>query len=976
MSKPTTTKKNKTLEKIMLLGLCILLFFPPFFRGLFFEKELLPTHIFSFALAIIWVAFNFKNKNYKLIKTPTDILALGVVLMYLISIFYAVNTRLAILEAFKYMNYFVIYLLARDIVCDENKNTIFNVLIASAFFISIIGIGSAIGTWNYNGAFVSNRINSTFQYPNTLASYLGAIFIITISIILRERNKKLKSAYSFLSSIILLTFILTYSRGMWLIFPMTMLAYIILLPNNGKLEAFLYIIVNVIVSTPLAILFAKYLDTKPNECWLIVICVGLLAALLTYIISNREEKLRKIPMKRILIGLTVLFIGLGAFVIFTINSTTFLTLENTTNKDKWISIIREIGDVESNKDYKISIGYNGKIQEKNQFAGRIAVQSVDEKGYATKIKDIQLKNIDENEVIEVFSSTEDTESLRILLQNYYKGTSISFSKISILDEYGNLIKNIPLKYKYIPEDIVTRINSLSLKETSSQARLAFYNDSMNVIKDYLLLGSGGGGWNTLYKIYQSYDYYTTQAHNYYLQMWIEVGLVGLVLFISFILLITYSTIKLYKQNEENDKIMVAGVYLAVLSILVHAFMDFDLSLSALTFVLWFLFGILANLNRIEFNSRVLNYKYTKYIFVVVLSVFIITSSSFMLGNTYAQKAINSIKIDKDLDSAVNYFEKASKLYPYKPEYKLDLANLYKRKYNEGKKKEDILRAKELSENAVNLTQYESKYVLKLASFYFSIGEFEKGLDLLDKSIKLQPTKVENYLQKSKGYLSVLRYYLNQQKDIDKVNEVIERAYKIKDEINQINEVALRPLKYNEELLNNLGFIQFYHENFSERDYSLDKDYVLKFAYYFDLDIDNDDKIDKLKMWNSKEGNISYEFKSEENSCIRIKNSGQTYGVGYLNGLKLKADTNYKIYFKARGTVMDKTFGFHLRDNKSTTKNQGGLSDMKLNNNWSIFSCEIKTTSDLDTESPYLGFFHYGKDSGYVDIEEVLIFEKK
>src|SRR5690606_30831287 len=103
------------------------------------------------------------------------------------------------------------------------------------------------------------------------------------------------------------------------------------------------------------------------------------------------------------------------------------------------------------------------------------------------------------------------------------------------------------------ENIYSRLQNISLNEHSSQARIAFYKDAFKVIKDYPILGTGGGGWLTLYQMYQSYLYWTTQAHNYFLQMWIEVGTVGLGLFIASILVLVYKLFKLYRATESENK---------------------------------------------------------------------------------------------------------------------------------------------------------------------------------------------------------------------------------------------------------------------------------------------------------------------------------------------------------------------------------------------------------------------------------------
>lgn len=118
-------KSNSTIEYIVFWGICLLLFIGPYFRGLFFETEFLPAGIYTFSLALIWMISKYKDKDYKLIRSSIDILVLGLTLMYFVSIIYGVNTRLAILEALKYGNYFAIYIIGRDLISDEKHQNIY-----------------------------------------------------------------------------------------------------------------------------------------------------------------------------------------------------------------------------------------------------------------------------------------------------------------------------------------------------------------------------------------------------------------------------------------------------------------------------------------------------------------------------------------------------------------------------------------------------------------------------------------------------------------------------------------------------------------------------------------------------------------------------------------------------------------------------------------------------------------------------------
>ena len=158
-------KRKAGIENIVFILLCVLTTYPLFLRGLFFEKELIPTLIFCFGIAVFWQIVNVKNSQYVFIKTPVDFLALGIVLMYLISILYGVNKRSALIEFMKYASFFSIFILSRDILKDDIKRKVFvNTILLSAVVVSIVGIGSAIGTWNYNGAL---KVEDCVQHFNT-----------------------------------------------------------------------------------------------------------------------------------------------------------------------------------------------------------------------------------------------------------------------------------------------------------------------------------------------------------------------------------------------------------------------------------------------------------------------------------------------------------------------------------------------------------------------------------------------------------------------------------------------------------------------------------------------------------------------------------------------------------------------------------------------------------------------------------------
>ncbi|MGI6423704.1 MAG: hypothetical protein ACOX2A_00280 [Tepidanaerobacteraceae bacterium] len=156
ISRVISEKQKGILYYIIYMGLIALLLFPPYFRGMFFDKEFLPTHIFSGVLFLLYIIYKGKVlKEEQFFSSPMDYAALALVGAYFISIFVAVNIRSAIGEFLKYINYFIAFYMVSDFARTEKDiKVILWTMVISAFGVAFIGIGAAAGTFTYNGAFV------------------------------------------------------------------------------------------------------------------------------------------------------------------------------------------------------------------------------------------------------------------------------------------------------------------------------------------------------------------------------------------------------------------------------------------------------------------------------------------------------------------------------------------------------------------------------------------------------------------------------------------------------------------------------------------------------------------------------------------------------------------------------------------------------------------------------------------------------
>ena len=231
-----TKKKQESklaihLEKIIFILLLIIMFYPVYLRGMYFENEQLWLEIFVFTLfAAFWV-YRYLKKDETSLYTPIDYAAISLVAVYLLSLIAAVSLRLALLEWQKYCMYFaVFFMLSRLAYTHRRKMIALWVMLASGTGVCILGLdGAAGGTISkalnrffsmlgadhdvFFGLYVNNRIHSTIQYPNALAGYLIMIFFIGMALIFLSKSIWLKALSGGILYLVVTVFIFTLSRG-------------------------------------------------------------------------------------------------------------------------------------------------------------------------------------------------------------------------------------------------------------------------------------------------------------------------------------------------------------------------------------------------------------------------------------------------------------------------------------------------------------------------------------------------------------------------------------------------------------------------------------------------------------------------------------------------------------------------------------------------------------------------------------------
>ena len=131
-----------------------------------------------------------------------------------------------------------------------------------------------------------------------------------------------------------------------------------------------------------------------------------------------------------------------------------------------------------------------------------------------------------------------------------------------------------------PSDSIARPDPRS--EQSVEARIQPALDAITIVRDHPWLGTGGGTFYLVYMAYQpNWEGFYNHAHNDYLEIAADTGLVGLALLLAITLLSLRSAIRLMR-NRSHPVLRSAGfaTVMGITAMALHALVDFNLHIPA------------------------------------------------------------------------------------------------------------------------------------------------------------------------------------------------------------------------------------------------------------------------------------------------------------------------------------------------------------------------------------------------------------
>ena len=310
---------------------------------------------------------------------------------------------------------------------------------------------------------------------------------------------------------------------------------------------------------------------------------------------------------------------------------------------------------------------------------------------------------------------------------------------------------------------------------SSGRRIAIWKFTGMMIKDHPILGSGIGTYKYNTFRYQAkffeqgdnrsiYPYgFADKAHNEYLQLWAELGTIGLAIFLWLIIAYFIYGIRYLKRekNEQKQGIMI-GLMGGVVAFLVDCFFWFPLHLSSNLSLFWLFIGLTmvigiekntgsGSVSKSKRNS-IYKFKPVLYIVIVILAVFLcITVARPFMARIIWFSGFKEVE-KENWEKATDIYEVALKWDPYE-------GGLY---YDLGK----IFMERDLYNTAlINFKESEKYFDLRglpqnLAIIYLAKGETDNAITELNRAISYQlreGTMPPLYNELGNAYLNLERY---------------------------------------------------------------------------------------------------------------------------------------------------------------------------------------------------------------------------
>jgi tetratricopeptide (TPR) repeat protein len=277
-------------------------------------------------------------------------------------------------------------------------------------------------------------------------------------------------------------------------------------------------------------------------------------------------------------------------------------------------------------------------------------------------------------------------------------------------------------------------------------RVLNWGTTIDMIKDAPLIGRG---LNTFGFIYPSYQMpgvnIVHHSHNTYLQLGVEMGIMGTIVFLWFACWWFWRAVRVLKETKDKAlKIWMGSLMVVGLAFFIHHAFDFEFYLPSVTLAGFALLALAVGTQKKDKVYKIAVKKSRRLLFTAVGFIGAIVASLLLLFPFYGQKhfqrakSLLASKVDFTRGAALE-LEKAIRRDPRNSQYHYRYGVLLAQRFSRHHEGVDEV------QEAIRLSPWRHYYHFDLGMIYLISGEEEKGLEEIKKASQLFPLN-EDYHQ--------------------------------------------------------------------------------------------------------------------------------------------------------------------------------------------------------------------------------------
>lgn len=358
-----------------------------------------------------------------------------------------------------------------------------------------------------------SRINTIFGNPNTYAGLLSVACLLALYLVMTAQGRRQKLLSGVLLMVNLVGYLLAFSMGSLGFFAAACVLFLVLCPSAQRMGLFLLLLQSAVVTLVAGGLAATGFQEnigQPSGSFVPLLAVVLgcvLFCLLECFVRDAVAAKLAGKGKAMLLAGGVVVVAIAVYIIAGLQIAGPIALEAGERVTRTAAL--------APGQYSLAV-------EGDAVNVRVAYK--DRKNLVMN-NDTELVSADSTQPV-TFTVPEGSELVFFTLTAPEGGAAVSAARYD-----GTETGALKLKYKLLPSFVADRVQDLAANGNVVQ-RSVYRQDAIKLFKTSPVIGRGLGGFqNGAYSV-QDYHYETKYAHNHYVELLCDLGVLGLLAFLA------------------------------------------------------------------------------------------------------------------------------------------------------------------------------------------------------------------------------------------------------------------------------------------------------------------------------------------------------------------------------------------------------------------------------------------------------------